>query len=351
MKLSFLKKIRVRWVVLGILLCFILVAMFSPEVGEWYVRKVYPFLSGILSRFSSLFPFSIGDCFIYGSIFFLLSYLVFSLVKRFYIKRTLRHIVEYLLWVYVWFYMAWGLTYFRQDFFTRTQLTPVTYSAEEFQSFLQAYTLALNEAYIPVNTFEKELVASEIKKEYRLIVDEFGLVSPKEYLRVKPMLISSLMSSGGVKGYMGPFFTEFNLSRDLLPFEYPSTYAHEMAHVLGVSNEAEANLYSYLVCTKSDIPEIRFAGYFSLFPYVVRNTRMLLDEDAYEAWKGILRPEVIALYQKRIEYWSSLYSPFLGEIQDVVYNVFLKGNNIPTGTANYSEVIALLISLNKKPSN
>ena len=351
MKLSLLKKIRVRWIVSGILLLFILVAMFSPEVGEWYVRTIYPTLSGVLSRFSSLFPFSIGDCFIYGSIFFLLSYLIFSLVKRFYILRTLRLVVEYLLWVYVWFYMAWGLTYFRQDFFTRTQLTPVAYSAEEFHSFLDAYTLALNEAYIPVNTVEKDLVAEEVKKGYRLIAGDFGLVSPKEYLRVKPMLLSSLMSSVGVKGYMGPFFTEFNLNRDLLPLEYPSTYAHEMVHVLGVSNEAEANLYSHLVCTNSDLPEIRFAGYFSLFPYVVRNARMFLDEEAYEAWKGTLRPEVIVLYQKRVEYWSSLYSPFLGDIQDVAYNIFLKGNNIPTGTANYSEVIALLISLNQKQSN
>ena len=33
------------------------------------------------------------------------------------------------------------------------------------------------------------------------------------------------------------------------------------------------------------------------------------------------------------------------QAQDVVYNLFLKGNKIPTGTANYSEVIALLIAL------
>ena len=35
----------------------------------------------------------------------------------------------------------------------------------------------------------------------------------------------------------------------------------------------------------------------------------------------------------------------IGEAQDVVYNLFLKGNKIPAGTANYSEVIALLIAL------
>lgn len=70
---------------------------------------------------------------------------------------------------------------------------------------------------------------------------------PSGHLRAKPMLISPMMSSVGVLGYMGPFLNEFNLNRDLLAVQYPFTYAHEMAHVLGISNEAEANLYGFLV--------------------------------------------------------------------------------------------------------
>ena len=60
-------------------------------------------------------------------------------------------------------------------------------------------------------------------------------------MRVKEMLVPSLMSGVSVMGYIGPFFVEYNLNPQLLPVQYPATYAHEMAHVLGVSNEAEAN--------------------------------------------------------------------------------------------------------------
>jgi len=35
----------------------------------------------------------------------------------------------------------------------------------------------------------------------------------------------------------------------------------------------------------------------------------------------------------------------IGDIQDTVYNWFLKGNNIPSGRQNYSEVVALLMAL------
>ena len=41
-----------------------------------------------------------------------------------------------------------------------------------------------------------------------------------------------------------------------------------------------------------------------------------------------------------------MYNPTIGEIQDTVYNWFLKGNNIPSGRKNYSEVVALLMAVN-----
>ena len=67
-KLEYLKKIRVRWIILAIFLVAIWIVMGNPRLGEWYSRSIYPWVSGMLSRFSCLFPFSVGDCFIYGSI-------------------------------------------------------------------------------------------------------------------------------------------------------------------------------------------------------------------------------------------------------------------------------------------
>ena len=89
------------------------------------------------------------------------------------------------------------------------------------------------------------------------------------------------MSGVGVMGYIGPFFVEYNLNPQLLPVQYPATYAHEMAHVLGVSNEAEANYYGYRICISSSVREIRFSGYFSLLGYVLSNAYSVLDEEAF----------------------------------------------------------------------
>ena len=113
---------RVRWAFWGILLASVWTLMAVPGGGEWYARHIYPVLSNGLSRFSSLFPFSLGDVFIYGSLGGLIAYAVVCLYRRKGIRKMIRREVEYLAWTYVWFYLAWGLLYYRADFFTRTSL-------------------------------------------------------------------------------------------------------------------------------------------------------------------------------------------------------------------------------------
>ena len=91
--------------------------------------------------------------------------------------------------------------------------------------------------------------------------------------------------------------------------------------------------------------EIRFSAYFALLPYVLSNAYGLLSEEEFNEWKETISPEVKDLYNRKVAYWENLYSPFIGEIQSTVYNWFLKGNNIPSGRKNYSEVVALLMAL------
>lgn len=346
-KVKLEKRIYFRWAFLAVSLVFIWASMSVIDIADLYARHIYPKVFSFLSRFSSLFPFSVGDCFIYGSIIGLLAYLIYALVRRKNIGKALRRIIEYLAWVYVWFYLAWGLNYFRHNFYTRAKIPAVAYAPDDFRTFLTTYTDSLNASWCEVEQIDTPLVAQEVKSQFRKLPPRLGLVTPPDYLRAKPMLISSLMSRVGVRGYMGPFFCEFNLNRNLLPVEYPFTYAHEMAHALGITGEAEANLYGYLICITSEEPEIRFSGYLSLFTYVLGNAHRLLPQEEYIAWINTVRPEVKEVYNKRRSHWISLYDSRIGDMQEYVYNIFLKSNNIPTGTANYSEVIALLIAVQK----
>lgn len=341
------RKHIINWSLLILFLITVWSIQAIPSWGEGYARHIYPYISGILSAVSSLFPFSLGDVFIAAASVGIIVQLIYILWKRELIRQRLISLIAFCGWIYAWFYLAWGLNYFREDFYTRTQIPYEAYTPENFKVFLSAYTEELNSGYILTNTVNPAEVANEVRKGYERIAGTFGITEPKGNLKAKNMLSSDLMSKMGISGYMGPFFTEFNLNKDLLPTQYPFTYAHEMAHRLSIASEAEANLYAWIVCTGSEIPPIRFSGNLALLGYVAQNASNLLTEEEYQEFIGSVRPEVLTLYRENLDYWRSLYSPLIGKIQNYFYNLFLKGNRVSSGTKNYSEVIGLLMSYQK----
>ena len=339
-------KLKIRHVLLIVCLFTVWATQLLPGWGDTYAQSVYPVVSRLLSTFSRLFPFAVGDLFICLSIIGLFAYPFYARRHR---KKKWKHILlnetEYLLWLYVWFYLAWGLNYSQKDFYARTGIPYTAYTPEVFQRFVDNYIEKLNESYTDITNIDEPLVCQESVAGYQQISGTLGVHRPPHSTpRVKTMLFTPLSSMVGVTGSMGPFFCEFTLNGDLLPSQYPATYAHELAHLLGVTSEAEANFYAYQVCTRSQVSVIRFSGYFFILPHVLNNAHYLMEDEAYTELINRIRPEIKMLYAQNRTYWIGKYSPFIGEIQDFIYDLYLKGNRIESGRKNYSEVIGLLIS-------
>ena len=124
----------------------------------------------------------------------------------------------------------------------------------------------------------------------------------------------------------------------------PSSYAHELSHLLGVSNEDEANFWAYQICKNSYIPAVKYSAYYSLLPYVLSNASRVLDEEEYKMYVLSIKPEIRQQLAEQQKFWRSKYSKTLGKIQSVIYDSMLKVNKIPSGTKNYSQVIELIIA-------
>lgn len=340
------RKLKVRYIVLGALLLLVWATQWIPALGNIYSQTVYPVISYILSSFSNSFPFAIGDLFIFLSIVGIIVYPIYSRIrKKTPWKKLLLRDGEYLLWIYVWFYLAWGLNYSQSNFYRRSGIPYTAYTPENFQSFVDEYIENLNASYTDITSIDEPLVCRESVSGYNQISNLLGVHRPPhERPRVKTMLFTPLISMVGVTGSMGPFFCEFTLNGDLLPPNYPATYAHELAHLLGITSEAEANFYAYQVCTRSQVAGIRFSGYFSVLSHVLGNARRLMSEEEYTQLFNRIRPEIIELARNNQKYWMEKYSPLIGDIQDWIYDLYLKGNKIQSGRKNYSEVIGLLIS-------
>lgn len=335
----------IRYSVLGALLLVVWLTMLLPTWGATYARSIYPHIAWGLSPFSRWIPFAVGDLFIFLSLVGLIVYPLYRRIRKRPVRRILSGMLEYLAWLYVWFYLAWGLNYAQPNFYQRTGIPVASYTPEGFHAFLTEYIDRLNASYLPITAApEPEMLRREVVKGYNQISSRLGVHRPSYPPRSKTMLFTPLASLVGVSGSMAPFFCEFTLNGELPPSQYAGTYAHELAHLLGITSEAEANFYAYQVCTRSEVGSIRFCGYFSVLSHLLNSAQSLLSESEFEALLNRIRPEILELARANHHHWMERYSPLIGAVQEWIYDLYLKGNRIESGRKNYSEVVGLLLS-------
>ena len=94
------KKPNVRYLALGAILILVWLTQWIPALATIYSQTIYPFISYVLSFFSNLFPFAIGDLFIFLSIAGVIIYPIYArLRKKLPWKKVLLRDGEYLLWI------------------------------------------------------------------------------------------------------------------------------------------------------------------------------------------------------------------------------------------------------------
>lgn len=364
-----------HWILL-VLLSLITLTKLIPLWGFIYTTRIYPIIGSLLSPISGLFPFAVGDIFIALSIVWVFFYPIYEikwrkqLAKRFFFLAAKRgcypkkkvvfgRVAEYLLWVYAWFYMAWGLNYSQPNIYCRTGMKPVEVSEAKFREFAYRYADSIN--YLSEETaFDdqresqfngmvddglKNRVRDAVLKGYNEIGAKDGINAPfNQHPHAKTMLFTPLSSMSGVTGSMGPFFCEFTLNGDIRPHDYPAIYAHEFAHLLGIANEGEANFYSYIVCTASSDKAVKFSGYYHIFFHVLRNVFDILGEKEGEKFLKYIRPEIIQLAKSDRNYWLSKRCKALDAAQDFIFDLYLRGNHVAEGRKSYSGVVGLILA-------
>ena len=371
-----------HWLLL-VSLSLITLTKLIPLWGFIYTTRIYPIIGSLLSPISGLFPFALGDLFIALSIVWVIFYPIYEikwrkqLAKRFFFLAAKRgcypkkkvvfgRVAEYLLWVYAWFYIAWGLNYSQPNIYCRTGMKPVEVSEAKFREFAYRYADSINslseERRVKseetafddqresqfngmVDDGLKNRVRDTVLKGYNEIGAKEGINAPfNQHPHAKTMLFTPLSSMSGVTGSMGPFFCEFTLNGDIRPHDYPAIYAHEFAHLLGIANEGEANFYSYIVCTASSDKAVKFSGYYHIFFHVLRNVFDILGEKEGEKFLKYIRPEIIQLAKSDRNYWLSKRCKVLDAAQDFIFDLYLRGNHVAEGRKSYSGVVGLILA-------
>ena len=312
--------------------------------ADFYATRLYPGISAALSWVASPFRGSLTEWVVILAIVVIIWLIVRAIRRKERWWKCVLKEAALLLGICVWFYGAWGLNYSRSDIHTRLGSMPMPYEEAEFQEFLTEFAHQLNENWCNVESIDEKAVERHVKDWYAALPPECGLCQPKTWQHPKRLLFNRIFSAVGVLGFIGPFFDEMHINRDVEPLEYPFIFAHEYSHVLGVSNEAEANFWAFENCRHADDPAIRYAAWYMLLTYVAGNLRSLLGEEDFQAWAGTLRPEVHLDLELSQLHWQELRWNGLAKFQRRLYNAFLRGNGITDGTKNYGQVLRLVLT-------
>ncbi len=334
-----------RWIILPVaaVITFGLTQLayrFPPVTEKWYSQKIYPLVAKIISPVSSRIPVSLDDLFYILLIFAFLALIILLIFRKISLKLTGKIILNVLAATYILFYVLWGFNYFRNDLYQRLNLSRHEPDTKKFVTQLNKLVDETNKSWISFEKWDKKEVDLAVEKSYQKLAPVLKISYPAGKRRAKPITVSWFFAQAGISGYYGPFFNEVHVNSYILPVEYPFILAHEKAHQFGITNEAEANFYAWLVCTKSKSKQLQYSANLHVLQYFL-----------YQGYQLEEYPEIIAKLDKKVkqdlqiirEHWMNMRNEKIDEAASKVNDFYLKTNKIKEGVKEYSGVVKFVM--------
>lgn len=313
------------------------VASKHPAVVEkFYAGRIYPFIAKIISAWSSLFPFSLGDLFYIALIIFPFLLLFLVLNKKLSWKRLSKILLNSLAAVYIAFYFLWGFNYYRSDLNQRLEIAEQKPDTENFIRVFEKLVEQINSSQTDFEDITKEEIDSLVEVSYKKWAPVLKLQYPAGKRRPKEITLSRFFAQAGISGYYGPFFNEVHVNRYNLPMEYPFVLAHEKAHQFGITSEAEANFYAWVVCSQSESKHLQYSANLAIFRYFLFQGSRL--EQLPEIVQKLNEP-VKKDFMKIRQHWQELRNEKIDLAASKVNDVYLKSNKVEQGIQDYSGVV------------
>jgi hypothetical protein len=349
-----------RWLAptLLLLLGFALqrVAHHNPRIVEtYYSRSIYPAIARTFSLIGRLFPFSLAELLLVLLPIIGLGAVLIRTKKQLEAGLHGREIFASRTCEFVWilavafllFQISFGLNYQRPPLASGLQLVDRRPGVAELETIATHIIAEANR-----NFSDSRLPSSRLPRErsqlFQALESSFqsnvllGSAAEGGFASPKPVFISRALTKLGIAGIYSPFTGEPNFNREQPENEVPFSVAHEKAHQRGYAREDEASFIAFLVCTTSSDPFVRYSGYLRGLR-VLAALRTAIPPEKYRAIVDQLDAGVRTDLQESAAFWQRSRSQRLSHAADRANDTYLKANSVRSGTANYGEVVALII--------
>ncbi len=348
---------------------YLLGRLMPRDMADYYSSEVFPFLSSLPQRLSSLVRFSFTEItvVVLGSIAapLLILWLVFLIKKAMtrgignYLYKSLRNFLAVVMVLLIIFEMFHGINYRRTPARTVLGLGNMTLSFED-------YCEALEWSYNGMISARKELSEDEkgvaklstdfdgVAEYASQMIDTFcasyGVAKYVSNAVPKPVRLSHYWSYTYIVGMYNPAFGEANVNTDFMdPTSIPHTVCHELCHAKGFANETDCNLLGALACITSDRADFRYSGYYTVFISLLGQIENLKKTKGfkyeYKIKSDEIRPVAVDT-QAANDYWNSIdeevkdlqkrFGINITEKAQEANNQFLKSNGEKEGSETYN---------------
>lgn len=322
---------------------FGLTELFSrfPDFTEAvYSQTFFPVIASLLTQISRHVSFSLDDAFYGLLIVFLITLLLLTIFRKLKFGRFLLIAIQALALLYVLFYWFWGFNYFRSGLNQRLGIERAKPDTVEFVTVLGNLIQRTNASYCAFDSITYGEIDSLVEVSYKKNAPFLKIKYPEGKRRPKPITLSRFFAEASIAGYYGPFFSEAQVNNNLLAIEYPQVLAHEFAHQFGVTSEAEANFYSWLVCTQSDSKQLQYSANINTLGYFLTQAKHL--HHFADLVHQIHQP-VIDDIRRIQDHWEKLRNAKIDKVAGKVNDVYLKTNKIEKGIEDYFGIVQFVM--------
>jgi hypothetical protein len=351
----------IRISVVSALFILALFIFFISDNHGWieknYATGFYPKLSATLRILFGWMPFSLGDI-IYSIVTIAVLWQLGKFVVRLFHKTDswkkkltpLFNAGITILFVYVYFYLFWGLNYYRNGIEQQLALQNDRFDKNELV-LLNQYLLGQMNNSKEVCLQKKDTVMENDRmfqsalEGYRNMETSFPFIRYR-HASMKASLFGKIGNYIGFQGYYNPFTGEAQVNTSIPQFMQPYVTCHEMAHQVGYASESEANFVGFLAGTHSTDTLLQYSAYFDMFLYAWSNLKRV-DSAAANVLSKQIHPGV----KRDIKTFSEFarnHRSFVSDWTDALYDYYLKQNRQRKGIDSYAEVTGWLIAYRKK---
>ena len=279
-----MRKIKKRYAVPLIIIFFMIVlniaARLSTGFADFYVMKIFPAITNVLSFISGLLPFSLGETMIIAGLILAVVGVILTavllIIKKDSRRKTAGIFSAAALWIVTFVAVTENMNCFimyQCTPFSQRYLSSREHPRDELIALYSALIDKTNQLAdeVPRDKDNRFYITADINYEAKKAMKKAAKDYPQlagYYPDPKPIMFSYFMSQSNLSGIYFPFSMESNYNNDMVKTNLPGTICHEYAHLKGVIQEDEANFISFIATTGSDNTEFQYCGYLEALEYV-----------------------------------------------------------------------------------